>query len=97
MSERATASVKASEAKAAKSGPEKRQPEISASPTSPYEQIALLQRSIGNQAVAQLYRSGLLQAKLRIGQPNDICEQEADRVAEHIMRMPEPTIQPKPT
>lgn len=29
-----------------------------------------------------------LQAKLTIGQPNDIYEQEADRVAETVMRMP---------
>jgi hypothetical protein len=97
VSERATATVKAPEAKPVNSAPQKQQPEISASPSSPYEQIALLQRSIGNQAVAHLYRSGLLQAKLKIGEPNDIYEQEADRVAERIMRMPEPTTQPKPT
>lgn len=30
-----------------------------------------------------------LQAKLTIGAPNDQYEQEADRVAEHVMRMPE--------
>src|SRR5262249_7304704 len=28
-----------------------------------------------------------------INQPGDVYEQEADRVAEHVMRMPEPTIQ----
>jgi hypothetical protein len=60
-------------------------------------QVAVLQRSIGNQGVAQLYRSGLLQAKLKIGELNDIYEQEADRMADRIMRMPEPTIHPKPT
>ncbi len=31
-----------------------------------------------------------LQAKLRISEPGDIYEQEADRVAEHVMRMPAP-------
>ena len=31
-----------------------------------------------------------LQAKLAIGQPNDAYEQEADQVAEQVMRMPEP-------
>jgi len=97
VSERAIATVKAPEAKAAKFSPQKRQPKISPSPTCPYEQIALLQRSIGNQAVADLYRSGLLQAKLKIGEPHDVYEQEADRVAEQVMRMPEPTVQPKPT
>jgi hypothetical protein len=33
----------------------------------------------------------VLQAKLTIGQPGDKYEQEADRVAEQVMRMPEPT------
>ena len=33
------------------------------------------------------------QAKLTIGQPNDQYEQEADRVADQVMRMPEPRIQ----
>jgi hypothetical protein len=31
-----------------------------------------------------------LQAKFKIGQPGDIYEQEADRVADAVMRMPEP-------
>lgn len=35
----------------------------------------------------------ILQPKLTIGSPNDRYEQEADRVADQIMRMPEPTIQ----
>ncbi|NJP09667.1 MAG: DUF4157 domain-containing protein [Leptolyngbyaceae cyanobacterium RU_5_1] len=34
-----------------------------------------------------------IQPKLKIGQPNDKYEQEADRVADQIMRMPEPTVQ----
>jgi len=34
--------------------------------------------------------------KLRIGQPNDVYEQEADRIAEQVMRMPEPGLQRKP-
>jgi predicted transcriptional regulator len=58
--------------------------------------VAVLQRSIGNRAVERLFRSGVLQAKLKIGRPNDIYEQEADRVAEQVMRMPEPAIQMKP-
>ena len=36
-----------------------------------------------------------LQPKLRINQPGDKYEQEADRVAEQVMRMPEPTVQRK--
>ena len=37
----------------------------------------------------------MLQAKLRIGSPNDAYEREADRVAEQVMRMPEPNVQRK--
>lgn len=36
-----------------------------------------------------------VQAKLKIGQPDDKYEQEADRVAEQVMRMPEPQAQRK--
>lgn len=33
---------------------------------------------------------GVIQPKLTVGQPDDIYEQEADRVAEQVMRLPEP-------
>src|SRR5215217_3714649 len=48
------------------------------------------QQSLGNQAVQRLLSAGVIQAKLKIGQPGDPYEQEADRVAEAVMRMPEP-------
>jgi hypothetical protein len=35
----------------------------------------------------------LLQAKLTVGTPNDVYEQEADRVADQVMSMPEPASQ----
>ncbi len=54
------------------------------------DRIMFLQRTIGNQAVENMIRSGSLQAKLRIGPPGDKYEQEADRVAEAVVRMPEP-------
>ena len=57
------------------------------------DRIRFLQRTMGNRAVSRLIRSGGLQAKLRIGQPGDKYEQEADRVAEQVMRMPEPGVQ----
>ena len=38
-----------------------------------------------------------VQAKLKIGQPKDKYEQEADRMAEQVMRMPEPNIRRKPS
>ncbi|KAF5424741.1 hypothetical protein C5S42_12470 [Candidatus Methanomarinus sp.] len=72
----------------------------------PVDRILFLQRTAGNQAVSRLMKSGALQAKLKIGHPGDKYEQEADRVADAVMRMPEPgvkqqaeeeeLIQPKP-
>ena len=49
-----------------------------------------LQRKIGNQAIGQL-----LQTKLTINQPGDPYEQEADSVAERVMRMPQTAVQRK--
>ena len=63
------------------------------SDSSPVNQILYLQKTIGNQAVQRMVRSGALQAKLSIGQPGDVYEQEADRVADAVMRMPEPGVQ----
>lgn len=67
-------------------------PELLPSMDSPVEKILFLQRTIGNQAVERLIRSGALRAKLKIGQPGDEYEQEADRVADQVMRMPEQQI-----
>jgi hypothetical protein len=46
-----------------------------------------LQRSYGNSYVGRV-----IQAKLTVGQPGDVYEQEADRVADTVMRMSEPTV-----
>lgn len=46
-----------------------------------------LQRTLGNQAVRRL------QAKRMVGSPGDIYEQEADRIADQVMRTPAPRIQ----
>lgn len=62
----------------------------SQSMSSPTNYILFLQRTIGNQAVQRLIKSGILQAKLRIGQQGDKYEQEADRVADVVIQMPEP-------
>jgi hypothetical protein len=43
--------------------------------------------------VRHILRSLTFQPKLTIGQPNDKYEQEADRVADEVMRMPEPGVQ----
>jgi hypothetical protein len=47
-----------------------------------------LQRSYGNSYVGRV-----IQAKLAVGQPGDRYEEEADRIADEVMRMPELTIQ----
>ena len=47
----------------------------------------------GNLATQRLLRSGVIQPKLAISQPDDVHEQEADRMAEQVMRMPKPTLQ----
>ena len=53
--------------------------------------LLALQQTHGNRYVQRVV-SGI-QAKLKVGQPGDIYEQEADRVAEQVMRMPEPVVQ----
>lgn len=63
--------------------------------SSPVERIFFLQRTAGNQAVKRLVKLRAIQAKLRIGLPGDIYEQEADRVAEQVMRMPDKVVQLK--
>ncbi len=55
------------------------------------QNIRFLQQTIGNQAVGRI-----IQAKLKIGQPGDKYEQEADSVADAVLRMPDPLIQRKP-
>jgi hypothetical protein len=62
-------------------------------PAGSYDGILALQRSAGNRAVSHLLQSGkheapLVQPKLTIGQPGNTYEQEADRVADQVMRMP---------
>jgi hypothetical protein len=50
-----------------------------------YAGLPLLARALGNRTVASL-----LQAKLSVSKPNDPLEQEADRVAEQVLRSPTP-------
>jgi hypothetical protein len=55
----------------------------------PYGEVLALQGMVGNGAVNRLLRGGrsaVVQAKLTIGQPGDKYEQEADRVAEEVVR-----------
>jgi hypothetical protein len=52
--------------------------------------LLALQRTHGNRYVQRVVTG--IQAKLKVGQPGDKYEQEADRVADEVMRMPEPKV-----
>jgi len=71
-------------------------PHSGIAPASPANRAAILQRSLGNQAALRLLDPrgrnppAALQAKLVVGPANDPLEQEADRVAEQVMRMAGP-------
>ncbi len=97
MSERVKVTTKAPEAKKVNVMSQTRETESSQSMDSPVDRILFLQRTIGNQAVQRMMKSGVIQAKLKIGQPNDKYEQEADRVADQVLRMPDPRLQRAPT
>lgn len=88
MTERVRTTAKKTEAKKEASVSRTRKTDLSRSMNSPADQILFLQRTIGNQAVQRLIRSGASQAKLAIGKIYDIYEQGADRVAEQVLRMP---------
>jgi hypothetical protein len=56
--------------------------------------VSTLRPSLGNQTVQNLLLSHAVQAKLTVSQPGDLYEQEADQVADEVMRMPEPGAPP---
>ena len=93
MGEKVQVVAKKPEVKRENQASQSRNADQSLSMSSPIDQVMYLQRTIGNQAVQWLIKSGALQAKLKIGQPGDRYEQEADRVADAVMRMPEPGVQ----
>jgi hypothetical protein len=55
-----------------------------------------LHRTLGNQAMLGLLNSGMVQAKLRVSQPGDADEQEADRATgQAVSARPKPVLQRK--
>src|SRR4051812_47118778 len=54
------------------------------------DSLVSTEQASGNQAMQRLLRTGAIQAKLTVGKPGDIYEQEADRVAEQVIQIPEP-------
>jgi outer membrane protein OmpA-like peptidoglycan-associated protein len=89
MSERVKTTSKTPESKTENSASQTKKVNFSHSINSPIDQILFLQRTVGNQAVERLLKSGVIQAKLTIGQADDIYEQEADTIADQVMRMPD--------
>lgn len=59
----------------------------------PLHPVLQLQQLLGNQAVQRLLQPKHIQAKLRIGAPDDIYEQETDRSVGQEMSMPDPKLQ----
>jgi Domain of unknown function (DUF4157) len=62
-----------------------RSPQRIAVPSPQSHPLHQFQQTLGNRAFGQF-----IQAKLKISQPTDEYEQEADRAAEQVMRMPDP-------
>src|ERR1700683_4716545 len=68
----------------------------SAAPSPATAPLSGLQQNLGNQAMLQLLESRVVQAKLRVSQPGDADEIEADRVADQIIfRQHAPALQRK--
>src|SRR5215471_11333755 len=62
--------------------------------SAPLHPVLQLQQQVGNLAVQELLRAGVIRAKLSISQPGDPEEQEADSVADRIMRSAAPAATP---
>jgi hypothetical protein len=69
-------------------------PIAGAKPAARKQNMARLQRAYGNQAVLRMLALSrpAIQPKLVVNQPGDAYEQEADRVADQVMRMPDPSL-----
>src|SRR5512146_1706530 len=67
-----------------------RQPSPEAHMDFPAHRLQLAHEAMGNRAVGNW-----VQAQLKVNTPGDAYEQEADRVADQVMRMPEPAVQRK--
>src|SRR4029453_17495801 len=55
---------------------------------SPLDQISFLQRTVGNRGVERLLKSGMIQFELKVNEPGDMYEQEADGIAGQVMATP---------
>lgn len=88
MGEKIQMAAKKPEVKRENQASQTRNVNRSQSMSSPIDQVLYLQRTIGYQAVQKLANLSVLQAKIRIVQP--------DRVADALMRMPEQQLRRQP-
>ena len=88
MSSGTKASVKTRDSKTGKSPSHASETSNPLLINAPIDQIYSLQRTVGNREVERLLKSGVMQAKLRVNEPGDIYEQEADRLADQVMATP---------
>ncbi|MBN2736492.1 MAG: DUF4157 domain-containing protein [Spirochaetales bacterium] len=69
-----------------KAQPQRKQKKTDSQTQSP-DRFALFLSSVGNQQIAQLFGGGQIQAKLDISTPGDKYEQQADNMADQMMKM----------
>jgi outer membrane protein OmpA-like peptidoglycan-associated protein len=63
-------------------------------PVSPTNDIGHLSRAVGNRTLHRLLRAHSVQPKIAVGPVDDEYEREADRVADDVMRLPDPSATP---
>ncbi len=63
---------------------------LNRSGAAPTQEPDLAQRVLGNQAMQRLLRAQRIRPKLDVNEPGDPFEQEADWLADHVLRMPDP-------
>lgn len=73
-----------------------KKPDLSSTMSSPIEKIFNLQKTTGNKAVHRLYAAGGIQSKLKIGQPGDLFEKEAELASNRVTGMPEHELRYQP-
>ncbi len=89
MSERTSSAANKSEPRQQSPSLRIPKPDGSLSAPSLADQFLMFQKTLGNQALQRLFLSGAIRPKLTLGKPNDIHEQDADRMADQVMSIPD--------
>ena len=85
MNASARASLTTRESKMRNSSAHAKKPNPSPRINSPVDQISFLQRTVGNRQVERLLKSRVIQAKLKVNEPGDSYEREADRISDQVV------------